>query len=127
MPRVVAYCRVSKEELTTDNQMMEIQAAGFAIEPRRVVTETISGSSAIAQRPQFSRLLDRLEEGDILVVSKIDRLGRDVIDVVTTVNDLAGRGVRVHCLQLGGADLTSAAGKLTMTCWRRSPSSRKTC
>jgi putative DNA-invertase from lambdoid prophage Rac len=51
----------------------------------------------------------------ITVVSKIDRLGRDIIDVITTVNDLASRGVKVHCLQLGGADLTSAAGRLTMT------------
>ncbi len=95
--------------------MQEIRGAGFAIEPHRVVEETISGSSAAGQREGFKRLLDRLERGDVLVVSKLDRLGRDVVDIVTTVDRLAAAGVRVHCLQLGGTDLTSAAGRLTMT------------
>jgi DNA invertase Pin-like site-specific DNA recombinase len=69
---------------------------------------------AAAQRPQFASLLTRLEEGDILIVTRIDRLGRDLIDVCSTVERLQEMGVRVHCLQLGGADLTSAAGKMTM-------------
>jgi putative DNA-invertase from lambdoid prophage Rac len=88
--------------------------AGFAIEPNRVVEETISGSSAAGQREGFKRLLDQLESGDVLVVGKLDRLGRDVVDVVMTVNKLAAIGVKVHCLQLGGTDLTSAAGRMTM-------------
>jgi putative DNA-invertase from lambdoid prophage Rac len=114
MSRVFAYCRVSTSEQTTENQVKETAGAGFAIDSRRVVEETISGASAIKQRPQFMGLLDRLETGDVLVVNKLDRLGRDVIDVVTTVDHLAALGVKVHCLQLGGADLTSAAGRLTM-------------
>jgi putative DNA-invertase from lambdoid prophage Rac len=93
---------------------MEIKAAGFAVDPKRIVEETISGASASAQRPKFKALLDRLEEGDVLLVTKIDRLGRDVIDVVSTVNNLKEMGVWVHCLQLGGTDLTSAAGRMTM-------------
>src|SRR5262249_49143547 len=99
---------------TTENQVREIVSAGFAIEPHRVVEETVSGSSAVSQREGFKRLLDRLERGDVLVVCKLDRLGRDVVDVVTTVNRLAAIGVKVHCLQLGGTDLTSAAGRMTM-------------
>ena len=94
--------------------LREIAGAGFAIEPNRVVEETVSGSSAASQREEFKRLLDRLEHGDVLVVCKLDRLGRDVVDVVTTVNKLAAIGVKVHCLQLGGTDLTSAAGRMTM-------------
>ena len=90
--------------------MGEIKSAGFAIEPRRVVTETVSGSIALAQRPGFIRLLDRLEADDVLVVTKLDRLGRDAIDVSLTVRRLAESGVRVHCLALGGVDLTSSAG-----------------
>jgi putative DNA-invertase from lambdoid prophage Rac len=78
------------------------------------VAETISGSAAAAQRPGFSRLLDRLEAGDVLVVTKLDRLGRNAIDVAMTVDRLTGLGVRVHCLALGGVDLTSAAGRMTM-------------
>lgn len=112
--RVFAYCRVSTVDQTTENQIREIEAAGFSIDRRRVVEETISGGVQAAQRPGFAKLLDRLEAGDVLVVTKLDRLGRNVIDVRQTVDALAERGVRVHCLALGGADLTSAAGKMVM-------------
>ena len=115
MSRVFAYCRVSTAEQTTDNQVVEIRAAGFNIDPRRVVAECVSGSIAAKQRAGFTKLLDRLEDGDVLIVTKLDRLGRNAMDVRATVEELAAVGVRVHCLALGGADLTSAAGKMTMT------------
>ena len=114
MPRTFAYVRVSTTGQTTENQIQEIEAAGFHVEPRRIVTETVSGSTAIAQRRGFSRLMDKLESGDILIVTKLDRLGRDAIDVSTTVRRLTEMGVRVYCLALGGADLTSSAGTMTM-------------
>jgi putative DNA-invertase from lambdoid prophage Rac len=50
----------------------------------------------------------------VLVVTKMDRLGRNAIDVAQTVDRLAGMGNRVHCLALGGVDLTSAAGRMTI-------------
>lgn len=114
MSRVFAYCRVSTSDQTAANQILEIEAAGFRIEPRRVVAETVSGSTAAMERAGFSRLVDRLEWGDVLVVTKLDRLGRNAMDVRATVEKLAEEKVRVHCLALGGADLTSAAGKMTM-------------
>ena len=88
--------------------------AGFAVADHRIVAETISGSVSAMKRPQFVRLMDRLEPGDILLVTKLDRLGRNAMDVRSTVERLAEIGVRVHCLALGGVDLTSAAGKMTM-------------
>jgi putative DNA-invertase from lambdoid prophage Rac len=114
MARTFAYLRVSTTGQTTDNQLQEIAAAGFKVESRRVVTETVSGNVATSQRRGFTRLLDRLEPGDVLVVTKLDRLGRNVMDVGSTVTRLAELGVRVHCLALGGVDLTSSTGKLTM-------------
>lgn len=114
MPRTFAYTRVSTTGQTTENQIQEIEAAGFRVESHRIITETVSGSTAIAQRREFSRLMDRLESGDILIVTKLDRLGRNAIDVSTTVKFLADMGVRVYCLALGGADLTSSAGTMTM-------------
>ena len=114
MSRIFAYCRVSTAGQTPANQIREIEAAGFKVGPRRVVSETVSGSSAIEQRPGFMRLLDRLEADDVLIVTKLDRLGRNAIDVGTTVARLADIGVRVHCLALGGVDLTSSAGRMTM-------------
>ena len=114
MARTFAYCRVSTLGQTVENQIREIEAAGFTVEKRRLITETVSGSSVIEQRRGFMKLLDRLERDDVLVVTKLDRLGRNSIDVQTTVNKLAKQGVRVHCLALGGVDLTSPAGKMTM-------------
>ncbi|WP_404714143.1 recombinase family protein [Sphingomonas sp. MMS24-J13] len=114
MSRPFAYCRVSTGDQTTDNQVREIEGAGFALDPKRIVTETVSGSIAAMERKGFAKLVDRLEGGDILIVTKLDRLGRNAMDVRATVDRLAKDGVRVHCLALGGVDLTSPAGKMTM-------------
>lgn len=114
MARTFAYCRVSTLEQSTDNQVREIAASGFFVEPQRVVAETVSGSTPARERKGFAKLLDRLERGDVLVVTKLDRLGRNAMDVRATVEALAAEGVRVHCLALGGVDLASAAGKMTM-------------
>ncbi len=115
MPRTFLYARVSTAEQTTDNQVLEAQAAGFTVQPRYTLTETISGSVAAAQRPVFSKLLEKLDDRDTLVVSKLDRLGRNTTDVLSTVEKLAALGVHVHCLALRGVDLTSASGRLHMT------------
>jgi putative DNA-invertase from lambdoid prophage Rac len=114
MSRTFAYARVSTADQETQNQIAEIEAAGFKVELHRIISETISGSVAIARRPGFARLLDKMEKGDVLIVTKLDRLGRDAIDVASTVGRLEELGIRVHCLALGGVDLTSSAGKLTM-------------
>lgn len=118
MSRIFAYCRVSTADQTPENQVREILAAGFAIDTNerfgRITKETISGSVAAMSRPGFARLVDKLDPDDVLIVTKLDRLGRNAMDVRSTVERLAAMGVRVHCLALGGVDLTSAAGKMTM-------------
>ncbi len=114
MSRVFAYARVSTADQTTENQRREIEAAGFVVDKRRLIEESISGSVAASERPGFQKLLDRMEESDVLVVTKLDRLGRNAMDVRATVEGLADTGVRVHCLALGGVDLTSPAGKMVM-------------
>lgn len=114
MARTFAYCRVSTADQITENQVREIAGAGFAVDPKRIVEETVSGSVAARERIGFAKLLERLEAGDVLVVTKLDRLGRNAMDVRSTVEKLEADGVRVHCLALGGVDLTSAAGKMTM-------------
>ena len=114
MPRTFAYLRVSTIGQTTDNQLHEIEAAGFKVEPRRVIAETVSGNVPTSMRRGFRRLVDRLEPKDVLVVTKLDRLGRNAMDVGSTVAQLAEIGVHVHCLALGGVDLASSTGKLTM-------------
>ena len=115
MTRVFAYCRVSTADQTTDNQVQEIAASGFVVNGPRIVTETVSGSVAAMEREGFLALQNKMESGDVLVVTKLDRLGRNAMDVRSTVERLAVLGVRVHCLALGGSDLTSPAGKMIMT------------
>ena len=112
MSRVFAYARVSTVEQLTENQREQITAAGYAIQPSRFVEEKVSGSVAAAQRPGFAKLLERMEEGDTLVVTKLDRIGRDSIDVQQTVNRFEANGMRLVVLQLGNLDLTSSAGSL---------------
>jgi putative DNA-invertase from lambdoid prophage Rac len=114
MSRTFLYARVSTSGQFTENQTQEVKAAGFEVQASRVIEETISGSVAAKERPGFQKLLDRMESGDVLLVTKLDRLGRNAMDVRQTVEHLAANGIRVHCLALGGVDLTSPAGKMTM-------------
>lgn len=114
MSRTFLYCRVSTSTQFTENQVQEVKTAGFDVQASRVVEETISGSIAANERSGFQKLLERMESGDVLIVTKLDRLGRNAMDVRQTVEHLAAIGIRVHCLALGGVDLTSPAGKMTM-------------
>ena len=60
-------------------------------------------------------MLAKLCKGETVVVTKLDRLGRDTVDIVQTVGRLSGMGVKVVVLQLGNVDLTSSAGKLILS------------
>ena len=54
---------------TVENQTHEIEAAGFTVDRRRIITETVSGASAIQQRKGFMKLLDKLDEDNVLIVN----------------------------------------------------------
>jgi DNA invertase Pin-like site-specific DNA recombinase len=113
MSRVFAYCRVSTNEQTTDNQILAIENAGYTIEPSRVIAEIISGKSSALKRAEFSNLVEhKLEPTDTLIVQKLDRLGRDSIDVQTTVNYVLNKGVKLIVLDLPEPDLSTSNGKL---------------
>jgi len=92
----------------------DTDAAGFAVLEGRVIAETVSGSVPAMERAGSMALLNKLEAADVLIVTKLDRLGRNAMDVRATVERLASMGVPVHCLALGGADLTSSSGRMTM-------------
>jgi putative DNA-invertase from lambdoid prophage Rac len=112
MSRTFAYARVSTVSQLTENQREQIVQAGYTVEPHRYVEETISGSVPVSQREGFQDLLKRIEKGDTLIVTKLDRIGRDSIDVQQTVGLFLSKGVRLVVLQLGNLDLTSSAGSL---------------
>ena len=110
---VFGYGRVSTAEQSTDNQRLEIERAGYAVE--YWYADTVSGKAHAAQRKQFGVLLGKLRARDTVVVSKLDRLGRDAPDVLSTIKSLATFGVEVVVLQLGKLDLASTPGKLMLT------------
>ncbi|CAJ3224511.1 recombinase family protein [Burkholderia pseudomallei] len=111
---IFGYGRVSTREQTTENQRLEIENAGFKVD-YWFTDEGISGKTHASQRPQFVAMLDKIRDGETLVVSRLDRLGRDAEDVLRTVRTLAERKIEVIVLQLGKLDLGSSAGKLMLT------------
>lgn len=113
---IFGYGRVSTGQQTTDNQRHELAQSGYVIESDFwFADEGISGKVAASQRPAFRSMLGQIRKGETLVVSKLDRLGRDAIDVLQTVRKLGERGVKVVVLQLGNTDLTAPAGKLLLS------------
>jgi DNA invertase Pin-like site-specific DNA recombinase len=103
---------VSTTEQNTENQRLELEQAGYDVE--YWFADTISTAAHAAQRPQFERLFHKLRKGDTLVVTKLDRLGRDAADVLATIKRLGALGVKVLVLQLGQLDLASSAGKMML-------------
>ena len=111
---VFAYSRVSTKDQTTENQRLDIERAGYKVH-YFYSDEGVSGKVSASLRPQFKALLGQIRDGETLVVSKLDRLGRDAQDVGATIKALAARKIEVIVLQLGKLDLTSPAGKLMLT------------
>jgi len=111
---IFGYGRVSTKEQTSENQRLEIEAAGFKVD-YWFADEGISGKTHATQRPQFVAMLGKIRDGETLVVTKLDRLGRDAEDVLRTVRMLAEHKIEVVVLQLGKLDLGSSAGKLMLT------------
>jgi putative DNA-invertase from lambdoid prophage Rac len=113
---VFGYTRVSTSDQNPENQKLEIEQSGFKID-YWFSDHGVSGSIQASDRPQFKALLEKIrdKDHDTLVVSKLDRLGRDAIDVSKTVKRLQALNVKVIVLSLGGTDLTSPAGKMLMT------------
>lgn len=113
--RVFAYCRVSTTEQDTENQVLAIRNAGYEIHENRIVEEHVSGGVPAMQRKAFKLLVEhKLEAGDTLVVLKLDRLGRDNIDLQNTITYLLEKGVKVSSLDLPVQDLASSEGKLML-------------
>lgn len=108
----LGYARVSTGSQDTQLQLDALAAAGC----ERVFEDTASGKSTDG-RPQLAALLDYAREGDVIVVWKVDRLARSVVDLITTIDALAKRGVGFKVLTgaLSGIDTTTAEGRLFLT------------
>ena len=110
---IYGYARVSTATQGRDGNSLEDQVA--ALEKygcQEIVKEAFTGKTM--ERPKFLRLLEVLQEGDTLVVCKLDRFARTAIEGVQTVRDLFERGVRVHILNMGLIENT-LTGNLILT------------
>ncbi len=102
----IGYARVSTADQNPEMQLDALSAAGCL----KVYTDTATGTKA--DRPQWIRCLEDLRPGDTLVIWKIDRLGRNLRDLIDIVTTLEGREVGVQSLTNGIVDTTTAHGKL---------------
>ena len=106
MGRVIGYARVSTSSQTTDPQVQALKASGCS----RVFAEQVSSRTPENQRIQLQAALAVLEEGDELVLSKLDRIGRTMLEVVNRLHDLQSRGIHVRTLD--GLLNTKGLGKM---------------
>lgn len=99
---IFGYMRIStqKEKQTTDRQRITLDqyAADNGFKFDELIEERISGTIKSESRPQFSILANKLRENDILIVTDIDRLGRNADDVIMEFKKLKAQGIRVIAL-----------------------------
>lgn len=112
MSSVIAYVRVSTDDQTNENQRRAIESRYNV--SRWFEEEGVSGSIPASQRPAMGALLAYVREGDTVVVVAIDRLGRNTIDVLTTVETLKAKGVSLVSMR-EGFDLATSAGEFMLT------------
>ncbi|MBS1051126.1 recombinase family protein [Gluconobacter japonicus] len=106
------YARVSTDEQTNNPQIQELVRQG--ISPDKILTEKVSGSVLAKQRPALSSLITNMQAGDTLTVVKLDRLGRNAIDVLSLIDELTEGDINVRILNLG-VDTSKASGRLFLT------------
>ena len=103
------YARVSTTGQTLATQKALLKAAGVT----RIFSEKVSGVAA--KRPELERVLDELESGDVLVVTKLDRLARSTLDLLRMVDQIGREGAGFKSLGEPWADTTTSAGRLMLT------------
>jgi DNA invertase Pin-like site-specific DNA recombinase len=107
--QLLGYARVSTDHQSLDAQADALTAAG--VEPARVYSDKLTGTSTKEQRPGLAGLLDYAREGDTIVVAGIDRLGRNAAEVMLTIRDLGERGIVLRSLR-EGIDTSNATGRM---------------
>lgn len=113
---IFAYMRVSTDNKgqTTENQRQALLSAGFT--PDTFISEDgVSGSMKALERPAFSSMMAQAQAGDTVIVTAVDRLGRNAMDVLTVVEAFKKLGIKLRVAQFDGVDLTSSTGKLLVT------------
>jgi DNA invertase Pin-like site-specific DNA recombinase len=106
---VYGYARVSTDGQSLDGQVKELRAAGA----EKIAKETASGAKT--DRAQLARVIGKLEKGDVLMVTRLDRLARSTRDLLNTLEAITGKGAAFRSLNDTWADTTTAHGRLMLT------------
>ena len=111
----VGYIRVSSGDQNPDRQREEMH--GLGIEDKYIYEDRVSGANT--ERPKFQEMMTFLREGDDLYVSSLDRLARNLKDLLQIVETLCGKGVSVHSLkerlEFAAGENASPTAKLTLS------------
>src|SRR5664280_531510 len=109
--RLLGYTRVSTSSQDAQLQLDALVAAG--VQNRDVFADVTSGSKTAIERPGMKKLLEYAEPGDTVVVWRVDRLGRSLIDVLNTVTLLGECGVQLRSIS-DGIDPATSSGRLML-------------
>lgn len=113
MSKRIGYARVSSAKQENEGNSLEAQEKMLLdAGAQKVVPETFTGTTM--DRPKLNEVLEELESGDTLLVTKLDRFARTANEGVTLIKELIARGVSVHVLNMGLINQTPS-GKLMLT------------
>jgi DNA invertase Pin-like site-specific DNA recombinase len=108
-PIIYGYARVSTAGQTLDPQIKQLKKAGATI----IFRETVS--SGKASRAELRKVLNKLEAGDVLIVTQLDRLARSTIETLNMLDEITAKGAGFRSLGDAWADTTTAQGRLIVT------------
>ena len=107
--QVIGYARVSTGHQSLDAQLDVLKSQG--VQDERIYSDKLSGSGKRSERPGFMSLLSYVRSGDTVIVSSIDRLGRDCAEVMMTVKELRDKDIVIRSLR-EGIDTSNATGRM---------------
>lgn len=110
---VFGYGMSTTKEAQSEHERIQIERAGYQID-HWYADDKASCALSSSHRAKFSALLNNIGSGETLAVATLDRLGRDLQDVGTSIRMLAARKVNLIILQIGELDLTSSSGELVL-------------
>ena len=106
---ILGYARVSTDDQDLTNQRAELHAAGCS----RIFAEKITGTRR--ERPELDRMLDHLRGGDVVTVTRLDRLARSTRDLLDIAERIRAAGAGLRSLDEPWADTTTPAGRMVLT------------
>src|SRR5262249_46854296 len=112
---IVGYARVSTNDQDLSSQLEALKAAGA----EKVWREKVSGAKT--DRPELAKLMRSLNHGDVLLVTRLDRLARSTRDLLNVLDTVTKAGAAFKSLADAWADTTTPHGRLMLPCWAAWP------